>query len=441
MWLLPILSILCSLVARIFYRFRVSGPSVPREGPLLLVANHPNALLDPALVTAAARRPVRFLAKSPLLSDWRFGWLMKAGGAIPVYRRIDDPASTDQNVETFRAVLDALADGAAIGIFPEGITHSEPSLARLKTGAARMALDFAVAHGHVFPIVPVGLVLRDKDVYRSEALAVIGDPIVWDDLAGRTAEEQTAVHELTQRIDTGLREVTVNLERWEDRPLVEWAEQIWATEKRAPRDPADQVARLEQATKVLAALRCRSAEEWKPFARRLRSYGRRLGRLGLRPSNLAVRTDLSASLSWTVRRLHWLGPPAVVLAGAALVIFRIPYELTGLIVRAFKPAEEVASTAKVLVGALLYGLWVVLLAILVGAFAHWMAGVAALILLPVVGVAGMRIRERWRGAWGDVRRFFLMRSRRELIEQLRREQSELAEQLVALYRTWRKISQ
>ena len=51
-------------------------------GPLLLLPNHPNALLDPALVIATAGRPVRFLAKSTLFRG-PLGPLIRASGAIP----------------------------------------------------------------------------------------------------------------------------------------------------------------------------------------------------------------------------------------------------------------------------------------------------------------------------------------------------------------------
>lgn len=92
MWLLPVFSGICDTAVRFFYRFEVKGPAPPRTGPLLLLANHPNSLVDPALVTAAARRPVRFLAKAPLFTHPLVGWLVRGSGAIPVYRRSDDPA-------------------------------------------------------------------------------------------------------------------------------------------------------------------------------------------------------------------------------------------------------------------------------------------------------------------------------------------------------------
>ena len=66
---------------------------------MLLVANHPNSLLDPAMVAVAARRPVRFLAKAPLFSDRLVGFLVRGAGSIPVYRKSDDPSQVGRNEE------------------------------------------------------------------------------------------------------------------------------------------------------------------------------------------------------------------------------------------------------------------------------------------------------------------------------------------------------
>ena len=142
-WLLPHMAWIARASARIYYRIRVEGEAPPQTGPVLFVANHPNSLIDPVLVAAAADRPLRFLAKAPLFEERLVGPLMRATGSIPVYRRQDDPDLMDRNASVFEAVHAAIADGAAVGIFPEGLSHSEPSLGRLRTGAARIALGAA----------------------------------------------------------------------------------------------------------------------------------------------------------------------------------------------------------------------------------------------------------------------------------------------------------
>ncbi|MBV9110003.1 MAG: 1-acyl-sn-glycerol-3-phosphate acyltransferase, partial [Gemmatimonadetes bacterium] len=251
-WLLPFFSAFARNALKLFYRLTISGERVPGRGPVLLVANHPNSLLDPGMVVAVARRPVRFLAKAPLFDMPVIGMLSRGAGAIPVYRQQDTGGDTAQNADTFRAVWDALAEGSAVGIFPEGTSHSEPSLVPLKTGAARIAMGAAMRTGGAFPIVPVGLSFREKETFRSDAVAVVGDPVAWDDLAGTGPQDRDAVRELTRRIDEALHDVTVNLERWDDAPLVETAEAVYAAELPVEHAPDARVERLGEAAEALA---------------------------------------------------------------------------------------------------------------------------------------------------------------------------------------------
>src|SRR5690606_19249206 len=115
MWLLPIFSPIARSALTGFYQFRTDGAAIPGSGPALLVANHPNSLLDPAAVVAVAGRPIRSLAKAPLFRDPLVGWLIRASGALPVHRRQDDPALVGRNDDTFRAAQQALLAGDAIG--------------------------------------------------------------------------------------------------------------------------------------------------------------------------------------------------------------------------------------------------------------------------------------------------------------------------------------
>ena len=116
---------------RTFYRIERVGEPLP-DGPLLLVANHPNTLVDPALIQATAGCSIRFLAKSTLFAGHPLSWLIRASGAIPVYRRIDSGVDTSP-----------LAPPPGVGgaICPEGISHSEGRLEPLRTGAAPMVIE------------------------------------------------------------------------------------------------------------------------------------------------------------------------------------------------------------------------------------------------------------------------------------------------------------
>ena len=130
---LPVVRWLARAVTWIFYRVDRAG-RVPETGAVLLLPNHPNSLLDPAIVWATAGRDVRFLAKSTLF-EGAFAPVLIAGGAIPVYRRLDQGVDTSKNVETFEAVDRALADGDESASFPRG-SATRPA-ASFRSGPAR----------------------------------------------------------------------------------------------------------------------------------------------------------------------------------------------------------------------------------------------------------------------------------------------------------------
>ena len=431
MWLLPVLSALARIASHIYYRVRFTGPSIP-AGPVLLVANHPNSLLDPTLVVAAGSRPVRFLAKAPLFSDWKIGWLVKATGAIPVYRRADDPALMEKNEDAFRAVFDVLARGAVVGIFPEGISHSDPSIAPLKTGAARIALGAASRMGRTLSIVPVGLSFRAKEIFRSDAFVVRGFPLAWGDLVSRGPDDTEAVRELTSRIDAALRGVTVNLTSWEDQPVVECAVRVWEAEQRTPSRDAERLSRIEFTTATLARVRATNDPAGLELVADVRRHDRRLRWLGLRPSDLIADVGAERAVTWAARRLFLLLPLGMVVATIGAVLFWVPYQLTGIIVNRLQLKQDVQSTWKLLIGIVLYAAWLIALVLLVGAALGWLAALASVIAIPAVAVAGLHIRENWRSTWHDARRFFFLRSRGDLVSRLREEQTSLSQRLDAL---------
>ena len=431
MWLLPLFAGLSRVVSHIYYKVRFTGPAIP-AGPALLVANHPNSLLDPTLVVAAGSRPVRFLAKAPLFSDWKIGWLVRAAGAIPVYRRADDATLVSRNEDVFREVIEVLKTGAVVGIFPEGISHSEPGMAPLRTGAARIALGAAARLGYAISIVPVGLSFHAKEIFRSDAYVVRGFPLAWGDLMSRGPDDAEAVRELTSRIDAALRKVTVNLAEWEDQPLVETALRVWEAEHETPSRAGKRLERLEFTTKTLERIRTSSDGVEPALITDVRRHDRRLRWLGLRPSDLVADVGANRAVEWAARRLYLFLPLGAVLAVVGAVLFWPPYKVTGIIVDRLNLSRDVRSTWKLLIGIVLYLIWLVAVVWFIGTSLGWWAAIASIVVIPGFAVVGLHVRENWRSTWDDVRRFFLLRSRGDLVARLRDEQRDLATRLDAL---------
>lgn len=204
------------MATSIFFRaIETTGTEhIPSDGPTIFVGNHPNSLMDPLLITVTCGRKVHFAAREGLFAWIGIGWILRSLGAVPIKRRQDqkDPNTAKMdNASAFQALFDVLARGGAMGIFPEGISHTRSELAPLKTGAARIALDAAARTGQPVRIVPCGLWYRRRNRMRSQVLVDFGTPIVVHPSEPASDEERRAlVHTLTEQIDAALRGQTIN---------------------------------------------------------------------------------------------------------------------------------------------------------------------------------------------------------------------------------------
>lgn len=404
-------------IAHLFYRVDHVGDP-PADGPVLLLPNHPNALLDPALVMATAGRPIRFLAKSTLFQTPLRPFL-RAAGAIPVFRRQDQGVDTSRNSETFAAVDDALGDGEAVCLFPEGISHSSGRLEPLRTGAARMALS-AVGKGVAVQLVPVGINPDRKTDFRSRMTVIYGRPFAVD--AG------TSVAQLTEEIARHMRRLIIEADPEADAALVRRIDRLYTSEREADRDTRSSVDRRRAIAAGIHRLRENDPAWYESAILRLRRYDERMRRFGLRDWALDWNTSRAEAVGFLLREI----PTAVVLLPVALitvVVFTVPYLLTAAVGK-FQRQTDVTATAKVVAGTIFYALWIGALSALTWAWAGIVAGLVAIGLLPALGIGGLFAIERELSAWRTARSWLALRGTHPNTRQrLRRHRAELADVL------------
>ena len=129
-------------LCRLYFRLEAHGrDNVPRQGPVLLVANH-SSVLDPPVIGALLHRQMAFLAKAELFRIPLFGGLIRRLNAQPVRREGADAGA-------LRSVLRVLADNRVLLTFPEGTRGEEGVLRAPKPGAGMLAVLSGA------PVVPV----------------------------------------------------------------------------------------------------------------------------------------------------------------------------------------------------------------------------------------------------------------------------------------------
>lgn len=415
-----LLARLFGLAVDLFYRRRHLGGVVPAAGPCVVVANHPNALIDPILVMRVAGRRVRFLGKAPLFGMPIIGWLVRALDVLPVYRS-KDGADTAANADTFRAVYAALAAGDCVCLFPEGISHDEPGLQPLKTGAARMALGAEASRGFDLGVrvVPLGLDYRDKGTFRSEVAVQIGallDARAYAD--AHAADPRAAARDLTDAIDEAIRAVTLNLDAWDDLPLLELAGAVWA---RGDDDPALRLRLLADGHRTFLA---RDPAAVTALRQRLGALRQTLDRLGWSPDDLdRAHRPTSVARFVTHNLIALLGGLPVALVGALAYV--VPYQAVRVLVAVQRPSADVVATVKVLASLLFFPAWHLLLAV---ALVLWLGPLPGFLLgvaLPFAGLYTHHFLERRAEALREIGLFFRLPFQGRLRAALRAERDAI----------------
>lgn len=174
---------------------------IPASGPVILAASHHNALVDALIAGWIAPRRLTLTAKATLMDNVFLRWLFPVIGVVPLRRVSDEmkkrrPEKVDpsRNTGAFESILDVLEKGEMILIFPEGISHSNPQLAPLKTGASRIALEARDKRGiRNLQIIPLGLSFEDKGNPGTAVLAEVGEPMLMDSMGNPTVEELTTL--------------------------------------------------------------------------------------------------------------------------------------------------------------------------------------------------------------------------------------------------------
>ncbi|PWJ42538.1 lysophospholipid acyltransferase family protein [Sediminitomix flava] len=192
----------------------IGEENLPKDGPMIFVSNHQNALMDPlAVVLTAPGQPVS-LARADIFKKPLFRKLLNTLKILPIYRQRDKVNTKEKNEEIFELLSQVLSAGKSMVIMPEGNNAAVRKLRPLKKGFARIAFKAESENNFDLNIkvIPMGLEYSSYTKTRSKLYIKYGKPLsvseyenIWEESPDK------ATTKLTSDLSDRLKSVIINL--------------------------------------------------------------------------------------------------------------------------------------------------------------------------------------------------------------------------------------
>lgn len=432
--------IFCVLVVRTFYRqYEVAGlENLANNEPVLLCANHANALADAVVLQAVSPRHIHPMARSGLFKNPVLLPVLRLIKAIPVYRRQDTVSSDmEKNQDSFQKCYELFDNNGVLLIFPEGQSHSDPRLRPLKTGAARIVTGAYQFGGKVPLVIPVGLNFSNKGRFRSTVFIRFGAPVKLKRFLKMESRKQT--RELITSIYAGMADVTLNLDTHEELDFIRSLERFFAFRhgKYRQRSLELRFRALKKLADAEMRLKQLYPEKLQQIKKRLQNFERLCRTFDIRDYHLTVKFNFSVVARFLMRSL-WILLVILPLGLLGILNSYIPFILTRMIAKKISKGVDQYDTAKMVIGLFLFSLcWGGLTAIIGYFISREFAIYYLLLIIPTTASAIMLRNERKR-MLENIRVFFLFIRKRNLRAYLELRRHELERDLAHLVRLTKK---
>lgn len=227
--------ILLKIAVRIYFRNKyVSGKeNIPSGRPVMFVANHPGAFMDPIVIGTYANRTLYYIARGESFKNKLAAWFFRRIHMIPVYRKEETPELTHKNADVFKACFEHFEKGRSLMIFPEGSSKIEYRLRKVKSGAARIALGAESQNNFDLGlmIVPVGLTYSNPKNFRTDVHVSFGKPLNLKKYQKEDEKDNfSTAKQLTKDIENGLKAQMLFIENTENDEVFDQLQSVYFEE-------------------------------------------------------------------------------------------------------------------------------------------------------------------------------------------------------------------
>jgi glycerol-3-phosphate O-acyltransferase / dihydroxyacetone phosphate acyltransferase len=205
------------------------------NGPLLVISNHPNTVMDPLVALYRMPAICHLLANYSLFKNPITGFLLSNLFCIPIQRYADVPEGQPlQNDEAFKKCDEHLLSGGCLYIAVEGTSWPERVIREFKTGMARIAFNAEMKTDFKLDlrVLPIGITYSDGLKFRSDVRVEIGELISADEWrAAYIREPRKVIQDFTTHVENKMRNIVIDCKDAEEDKFLKKLETVLDNEK------------------------------------------------------------------------------------------------------------------------------------------------------------------------------------------------------------------
>ncbi|MBK9592456.1 MAG: 1-acyl-sn-glycerol-3-phosphate acyltransferase [Crocinitomicaceae bacterium] len=368
-----------------FRRLRIVGTeNIPENVPIIFIANHPSAFMDPIIVATTVKQPVYFIAAGEYVGKGIKGWIFRKWlHMIPVFRPSTRPEDVHKNKDMFNHCFTHLSSGGSLLIFPEGVSVTERKIKPFKTGVARIARGAEIKNDFKLNIhiVPVGLNYSNPHQFRSDVFVNIGQAIAVNDfISSDESKEFEEVEKLTHHAEQALLNTTIHVENDADDTVLMKLNMVYSRDLKQELgfEYEEQEREFQMQKDMLDAIeyfKKNDPQKFKDTVAEIDSYIQKLKVNGLHDKDIK---ELKFQRSFRRISSYILGSPFFLIGFVANFI---PYHLVLFLLKRIRMHENFQGSMVLAAGLIIFVLHYIGVSVLVGLLTP--VGLWA-ILLPIV---------------------------------------------------------
>lgn len=404
---------------------------IPDSCPIIFVANHNSAFMDPIILAVHIKQSLYFLARGESFKSKFASTIFRFLHMIPIYKPEISPDEVHKNKQIFQKCFIHLKRGKSILIFPEGTSKTERNLRKIKTGTARIALS--AEHQNNFnlnvKIIPIGINYSNPHYFRSDVFINFGKPIDVKKYSNSyPLDEIKTVNELTNEIKIKLEELIIIVRDNELDKLIKQIEILYRSELRekdSTKHKAIQDFYLSQ--RIVEAVKFyqkNQPDKMLLFKHKLDDYLITLKRLKIRDTQLR-RSNVRLKL--TSNTLYFIFGLPLFLSGYLLNV--LPFKAAEYLSRVINVRKDFIGSMKIAFGMFVFLIFYVLEIIVITSLTNWKLGILMALLLYPLGLFAVNYIKNYYLFRGNFRYIYLFIRKSDLITELKLKRKELIDEL------------